>query len=196
MPKLTTSSATTTLAWTTVPGELPDLDAGGEQVGVAVLERGGRQAVVRLLGDDDAHLHAAPGGRDDPLDHVRVGEVRVHHVEPLARAVDLLADRLRRGDEAAGDHLRERDRRRTGVGGRGEQVRQVGGQRPAVAAEARQERRLRLAHDVAGDAHHHVVEAAVAEVVLDARAAGPGDRAVDHVELAVVDAPERIDGSR
>ena len=36
--------------------------------------------------------------------------------------------------------------------------------------------------------HHHVVEAAVPEVVLDPRSAGPGDGAVDHVELAVVGA--------
>ena len=39
---------------------------------------------------------------------------------------------------------------------------------------------------LAGDTHHHVVEAAVLEVILDPGAAGPGDGAVDHVELAVV----------
>ena len=77
-----------------------------------------------------------------------------------------------------------------GVGRLGEERRQVGRQRAAVAAEARQERRLRLAHDVAGDAHHHVVELAVVEVVLDPRAARPRDRAVDDVELAMVGAAE------
>ena len=35
---------------------------------------------------------------------------------------ELLPDRLRGGDVAAGDDLRERDRRRAGVRGRGEQV--------------------------------------------------------------------------
>ena len=61
-----------------------------------------------------------------------------------------------------------------------------------MAAEARQERRLRLPDDVAGDAHHHVVEAAVLEVVLDPRAARPGDGAVDDVELAVVGAADLV----
>ena len=93
---------------------------------------------------------------------------------------------------AAGDHLRERDRRRALVGGRGEVGGEVGPERAAVPAEARQERRLRLADDGAGDAHHHVVEAAVLEVVLDPRAAGPGDGAVDHVELAVVGAAHLV----
>ena len=61
-----------------------------------------------------------------------------------------------------------------------------------MAAEARQERRLRLPHDVAGDAHHHVVEAAVLEVVLDARSAGPRDRSVDDVQLAMVGAADLV----
>ena len=61
-----------------------------------------------------------------------------------------------------------------------------------MTAKARQERRLRLPDDVAGDAHHHVVEAAVLEVVLDPRAAGPRDGAVDHVELAVVGAADLV----
>ena len=55
-----------------------------------------------------------------------------------------------------------------------------------MAVEARQERRLRLPDDIAGDPHHHVMEAAVLEVVLDPGAARPRHRAVDHVELAVV----------
>ena len=109
-----------------------------------------------------------------------------------ARAVDLLADRLRGGDEPAGDHLRERDRDRR----RSRPAREVGvevvRQRAAVTAEARQERRLRLPDDVAGDANHDVVEAAVLEVVLDACAAGPRDLAVDHVELAVVGAAHLV----
>ena len=157
-----------------------------------MLERGRRLRVVRLLRDDDPHPHAAPRRGEDPLDHVAVGEVGVHHVEALARAVDLLADRLRGRDVAAGDHLRERDRRRARVGRLREERRQVGRQRPAVPAEARQERRLRLPDDVAGDAHHHVVEAAVLEVVLDAGAARPRDRAVDHVELAMVGAADLV----
>ena len=61
-----------------------------------------------------------------------------------------------------------------------------------MAPEARQKRRLRLPDDVSGDAHHHVVEAAVLEVVLDPRAAGPRDRAVDDVELAVIGAANLV----
>ena len=121
MPKLTTSSATTTFAWTTVPGELPDLDAGVDQVVVAVLEGRGRLRVVRRLRDDDPHLDAAPGGREDPLDHVAVGEVGVHDVEPLVRAPSICS---RIACEAAtnppGIDLRKRDRRRPGCGRRGE----------------------------------------------------------------------------
>ena len=61
-----------------------------------------------------------------------------------------------------------------------------------MSAEARQERRLCLPHDVAGDAHHHVVEAAVLEVVLDSGSAGPRDRSVDDVELAVIGAADLV----
>ena len=61
-----------------------------------------------------------------------------------------------------------------------------------MAVEARQERRLRLSHDIAGDPHHHVVEAAVLEVILDARATRPRNRAVDHVELAVIGPAELV----
>ena len=61
-----------------------------------------------------------------------------------------------------------------------------------MAAEARQERGLRLAHDVTGDAHHHIVEAAVLEVVLDPRAACPRDLPVDHVQLPMVGAAELV----
>ena len=57
-----------------------------------------------------------------------------------------------------------------------------------MAVEARQERRLRLSHHVSGDAHHHIVEAAVLEVILDARAARPGGRSVDDVQLSMVGA--------
>ena len=52
--------------------------------------------------------------------------------------------------------------------------------------EARQERRLCLPDDIAGDSHHHVVEPAVLEMVLDTRATRPDDRIVDHIELAVI----------
>ena len=79
-----------------------------------------------------------------------------------------------------------------GSAGSGKRRDEVGRQRPAVAPEARQERRLRLPHDVAGDAHHHVVEPAVLEVVLDPGSAGPRDRSVDDVELAVVGAAELV----
>ena len=61
-----------------------------------------------------------------------------------------------------------------------------------MAAEARQKRRLRLSHDIAGDAHHHVVEAAVLEVILDARSARPGDRAVEDVQLPMVGATDFV----
>ncbi len=75
---------------------------------------------------------------------------------------------------------------RAGVGRRGEVGVEVVGQGSAVTAEAREEGGLCLPDDVARDANHHVVEAAVLEVVLDACAAGPRDLAVDHVELPVV----------
>ena len=175
---------------------LPHLGARRGQLGVAVPQRRRRREVVRLLGDDDPHLHPAPGGRQHPLDDVGVGEVRVHHVEALTRRVDLLPDGLRGRDEAAGDHLREGDRRRAGVGRRGEVPGQVGGQRPPVAAKARQERRLRLPDDVTGDAHHQVVEAAVVEVILDAGSARPGDAPVDDVQLAMVGAAELVQAPR
>ena len=168
------------------PGELPDLHPGADQIVIAMLEGRARLRVVRRLRDDDAHADAAPGGRQDPLEHVAVREVGVHHIEPPARAVDLLADRLRGGDEPAGDDLRKRDRNRPGCGRRGEVGVEVVGQGAAEAAEAREEGRLSLADDVARDANHHVVEAAVLEVVLDSRAPGPRDLAVDHVELPVV----------
>ena len=116
----------------------------------------------------------------------------VHHVEALARRVDLRTDRLRRGDEAAGDRLGHRDPGRAGVGRRGEVAGEVGRERSAVAAEAGQEGRLRLAHHVAGDPDHRIVEAAVLEVVLDSRAARPRGRPVDHVELAVVGAADLV----
>ena len=172
--------------------KLPELDAGVRQLAVVVLQRGRRLRVVRRLRDDEAHRDPALRRGDDPADHVGVGDVRVHHVEPPARAVDLLADRLRRCDVAAGNHLRERDRRRALVGGRGEVRGEVGSERAAVTAKARQERGLRLPHDGAGDANHHVVEAAVLEVVLDPGSAGPGDGAVDHVQLAVVGAADLV----
>ena len=73
-----------------------------------------------------------------------------------------------------------------GVGCGREVLREVCRQRAAVAAEAHQEERLGLTHDVPGHPHHDVVELAVREVVLDAGATGPRDVAVDHVELAVV----------
>jgi hypothetical protein len=55
-----------------------------------------------------------------------------------------------------------------------------------VTAEAHQEERLRLEDDVPRHADHHIVELAVREVILDPGAAGPGDRAVDDVELPVI----------
>jgi hypothetical protein len=65
--------------------------------------------------------------------------IAISHVETLFRAVDLLPDRLRGRDEAAGDDLRKRDRRGASRGGLGEIRREVVGQRPVVCAEARQE---------------------------------------------------------
>ena len=61
-----------------------------------------------------------------------------------------------------------------------------------MTAKARQEGGLRLPDDGAGDPNHHVVEAAVPEVVLDPRPAGPGGGAVDHVQLAVVGAANLV----
>ena len=108
-----------------------------------------------------------------------------------ARAVHPLPDRLRGGHEAPGYHLGESDRRRAGLGGLGEVACEVVGERAAVATEACQECRLRLPDDLTRDAHHHVVEAPVLEVVLDPRAGrssngavhdvGPGIRSADLV---------------
>ena len=61
-----------------------------------------------------------------------------------------------------------------------------------MAAKARQERRLRLPHNVAGDADHHVVETAVLKVVFDPGSTRPRDRSVDHIELAIVGAPDFV----
>ena len=47
---------------------------------------------------------------------------------------------------------------------------------------------MRLPDNVAGDPHHHVVEAAVLEVIFDSGTTRPRDGAVDHVQLAVVGA--------
>ena len=173
-------------------GKLPELDSRLGEVAVVMLQRGRRLRVVRRLRDDETHRDAATGRGKDPADHVCVRDVRVHHVEPPARAVDLLAERLGGGDVAAGDHLRERDRRRALVRGCGEVRGEVGPERAAVPAKARQERRLRLPDDGAGHPHHDVVEAAVLEVILDPRSAGPGDGAVDHVQLAVVGAAHLV----
>jgi hypothetical protein len=153
--------------------ELPHLHAGLLQVGVVVLERRRRRAVVGALGDDEPHLHAVAGGGEDPPDHVTVGDVGVHDVQALARARDLLADRRRRGDEAAGEALGEHDRRAAPVLRDREAGGEVGRQPAAVAVEAREERRLQLAHDVPRDPDHHVVEPAVVEVVLQPGAARP-----------------------
>ena len=172
--------------------QLPHLGARRDQIAVPVPERRGRLAVVRLLGDDDPDVHSAPCGREDSLDHVAVGEVRVHHVEAGTRSVDLLANRLRRGDEAARDDLGEGDRRRAGFRRRREVPGEIGRQRAVVAVEARQEGRLRLSHDGAGDAHHHVVEAAVLEVVLEACSAGPRDPSVDDEQLPMVGAADLV----
>ena len=166
--------------------ELPDLDARLGQLGVAEPERGAGLGIVRPLGDEHAHVHPAPGGGEDPADRVLVGQVGVRDVEALARGVDLLEDRLRGRDVASRDHLGERDRRRAGVVGLRKEASGIGRQRAAAIPEGGQEGGLRLPHDVAGDAHHHVVEAAVLEVILEAGSPGPGDRSVDHVELAMV----------
>ena len=61
-----------------------------------------------------------------------------------------------------------------------------------MAEEARQKRHLRLADDISRDAHHHIVEPAVLEMILDARAARPGDRSVDDVQLSMVGAARLV----
>ena len=61
-----------------------------------------------------------------------------------------------------------------------------------MRAEAHQEERLRLTDDIPGDAGHDVVEFSVREMVFDPGATGPGDSAVDDVELAVVGAPDVV----
>ena len=106
--------------------------------------------------------------------------------------VDQRPRRLRGGDVTAGDHLHQRGRHRARVGLCGEVRTEVVGHGAAVRPERGQEHRLRLAHDVAGDARHHVVEASVGEVVLDPGPACPRQRAVDHVQLAVLGAPELV----
>ena len=107
-------------------------------------------------------------------------------------AVDLLGDCLRGGHVPTGNHLRERNRRRARIGRLGEERRQLRRYRPAVAVEARQERRLSQADDIAGDPHHHVMEATVLEVILDPGATRPGDCPVDDIELAVIGPPDLV----
>jgi hypothetical protein len=113
--------------------QLPDLDAGVGEIRIAMLHRRGRRVVVRALGDDDPDLHATPRGREQLLDGVVVREVRVHHVEALARRVDLLPDGLRGGDEPARDPLGQGDRSRARVGRHGKMPRQSAGSRPPWA---------------------------------------------------------------
>ena len=155
-------------------------------------ERRRRLRVVRHLRDHHPHPHAPARRGEDAVDHVTVRDVRVHHVEPGAGEVDLLADRLRGRDVATGDHLHESNARRTRVERLDEVACEVVGQRAPVPAEARQEGRLRLTHDVAGEASHDVVEAAVLEVILYPGPARPGHGAVDHVQLAVVGTPDLV----
>ena len=63
----------------------------------------------------------------------------------------------------------------------------------AVPVEAREERGLGLSYDgAAGDADHQVVEAAVLEVILDTGSARPGDRPVDHIQLAMLGVSELV----
>src|SRR4029453_4234181 len=113
-----------------------------------------------------------------------VREVRVHYVESLTRAVDLLADRLRGGHESTRNDLGESDRGHAGLGWLREVGRKVGRKRAAVRAEAGQECCLRLPDNVSSDPPHHVVEAAVFEVIFDSGPTRPRDGAVDHSTLA------------
>ena len=62
-----------------------------------------------------------------------------------------------------------------------------------MAAETREERCLRLPHDVAGNPHDHVMEAAVLEVILDPGSADPRDLSVNDIELPVVGAADLPD---
>ena len=191
VPKLTTSSATTILAWTTVSGKLPHLGAGRRGTRGSGGAGRPRRARCSTISATTTRVRtprrAADRIRSAMPPSVKYGFMtsRRSLAASICSPIACDAATCPPGITCASAIGVE-----PAVGRRGEEPRQVGGQRAAMAAEARQERRLRLTHDGTGDAHHHVVERAVVEVVLDPRAARPRDRTVDDVQLAMVRAAE------
>ena len=64
---------------------LENVDAGTQQLRMVELLCGRAGPVVRVGRNEEADAHAAPGGVLDSLNHPPVGDVRVDHVERLAR---------------------------------------------------------------------------------------------------------------
>ncbi len=168
-----------------------DAHARVEQVAVVEALGGRAGAVVGARGHEEADAHAAVCSADDAPDHRLVGDVRVDHVERLARTVEQLGDGRR--DRAVGTGRVVQDRRghRARLGVREERRQLLRRHAAAEPAEAGDEHELELRDDRPGHAHEQVVEAAVGEVVLDPRATDPADAAVDDEQLAVVDASHR-----
>ena len=147
--------------------------------------------VVRVRGDEEAHARSAACRLHDPPDHPPIGDVRIHDVEGLLRAVEELGDRCRDRSEPARCVVKHDRRHWAGaLFERGEQVRnRARGSLAAEPAKAGNEHELQLCDDWALDTHEQVVELAVLEVILDSGSTDPADPTVDDDGLAVVDVP-------
>ena len=174
----------------------PDLGARRQELVVVMPERGMGDPAVGLVGHDHADGDATTRRLDDVADHARVTDVRVGELQASRGGADQVACRIGQREPAARPVHDHRDRVRAlgaGVARIHLQRRIIRRHRAAVVAEAREEHRLQLARDRSGHADVHVVEAAVREVVLDARAPDPGDLAVDQDQLAMLDPPELVE---
>src|SRR4051812_40468579 len=172
---------------------LQDADAGLEQARVMELLRGRTGPVVRVPGNEEPHAHAAACRTLDSPDHAAVGDVRVDHVQRVVRPVEQATDRVGDRPVSTGRVVQHdrRDRALALVEGRKERCDLRRPKRGAETKEAGEEDELELRDDGTGHAHEEVVEPAVEEVVLDARAPDPADAAVDDEGLAMVDVGER-----
>ena len=115
----------------------------------------------------------------------------IRDLEALRGALDQLGGGIGQWQPAARPVHVQRDVVAAGLEGGGVVLERwvVGLDRAAVIAEGGHEEGLELTRDRTGDADVDVVELAVGEVVLDARAADVRHPAVDEDELAVLDAP-------
>ena len=173
-------------------GVLDDAHAGVEQRLVMEPLGGRTRDVVRLRRHEEADLRTATGRGLDPPDHPLVADVRIDHVEGLARAVEEVRDG--RCDRAIAARRVVQHGRRDGlrdvlVGGK-QGVELLQRDRSAEPAEAGDEDELQLRDHRPGHPDEEVVEAAVGEVVLDPGATDPAGAAVDHDELSMVEVPQ------